>query len=395
MKQIMKFWNVAWMLIAISAQPVLAQKFDEERMNRDIEVAENVLSTLIKQEINQQRGMWPVEIKGSYLPGYGVTFRLPGDFATPFMLSIPGGPDNLVTFDRRADGYSYTITAPDQEELEENDEEDNAVRLKERSKQKRRMDRDSLRDSYNLKVIKAAKDFILDYGDFISQLGPNEKIVITNQGEGNRGFGVYFKMGKRTHLSVEATRADIISFKQGKSSRDQALAKIKVINTESTEVKEPDMELLSSIFSRLYRSDLSKTYFTEDNIYYERLKDYGVIYYMHVYSSNETDFKRYDMPTVDLDNVDQATRDKKVAELYPKFEQDIRENMLEYGRTLKTLQPDENLIFNISLTKCKGCNIPSTLELSVKGSVLQDYGAGKVDKTSAISRFVVKKGPNQ
>ena len=94
-----------------------------------------------------------------------------------------------------------------------------------------------------------------------------------------------------------------------------------MINTESVEEVEPDLELLSSIFTRLYRPDLSKTFFTQDNVYFERLKDYGVVYYMQALSSQELGYtKRYVMPTVGLDDVDQATRDKKVKELYPKFE---------------------------------------------------------------------------
>jgi hypothetical protein len=397
MKNIIRFGVVAWMALMMHTQTSIAQKIDEDRMKRDIEVAENVLSTLIKQEINQQRGFFGFEIKGTYLPGYGVTFRLPGDHAGSFLL--PMEASTVIWNSDRAQGGTIAVTTNgDEEEDNDGDGDDivgaRAYKLKDREKEKRRVNFDSVRTAYNAKVIKASKDFILDYGDFISQLGPNEKIVITNQGGDNRVW-IYNKNQKRTHLSIEASKADVLAFKQGKISRDQAMQKLKVINTESMEVTEPDMELLSSIFTRLYRTDLSKTYFTEENIYYERLKDYGVIYYMHVYSGYNADYKRFNMPTVDMQDVDQETRDKKVIELYPKFEQDVKENMLEYGRTLKSLKDEELLVFNIALTKCKGCNIPSTLELSVKNSVLKDYGAGKIDKSSALSKFSVKKGPNQ
>ena len=36
---------------------------------------------------------------------------------------------------------------------------------------------DSVRDSYNLKVIDAAKTFLVDYGDMITQLAPTERII--------------------------------------------------------------------------------------------------------------------------------------------------------------------------------------------------------------------------
>jgi hypothetical protein len=397
MKTMMKFWIGMCMAMVVYTQAAYSQKVDEERMKRDIEVAENVLSTLIKQEINQQRGFFGIDVKGSYLPGYGVTFRLPGDFAAPFIISVGGGDNNAMIYERNDNGYSYTISSGDEEgedsPPEESEDAPRQMRLKDRTRVKKRQNLDSLRDNYNLKLIQASKDFILDYGDFISQLGANERIVVTNQGEHNQGW--YFNTGKRTHLSVEGLKSDVTAFKQGKLTRDQALAKLKVINTESVDTKSPDMELMSSIFSRLYRADLSKTYFTDDNIYYEYLKDYGVIYYMQVFSGTEVGDERFNMPTIDLEDVDRATRNKKVVELYPKFEQDIKENLLEYGRTIKSLKDEELVVFNITLTKCKGCGIPSSIELSIKSGVLKDYGAGKVDKNVALSKFAIKKGVAQ
>jgi hypothetical protein len=101
------------------------------------------------------------------------------------------------------------------------------------------------------------------------------------------------------------------------------------------------------------------------------------------------------MPTIGLEDVDQATKDKKVKELYPKFEKELKENILEYGRTIKSLKDDESLVIQVTMTKCKECNIPSSLELSVKGSVLKDFNAGKIDQGAALTKINVKKGANQ
>jgi hypothetical protein len=397
MKMSKKLWIGLVVLVTMQAHTGFAQVIDEDRMVRDIEVAENVLSTLIKQEINTQRGFFSVDIKGTYLQGYGVTFRLPADFIGHFLLAFP--PDgNAVIYNSDRNGFHYSISTDEDgnaysdtpQIAGEDEEEENTMTLRDRTRQKRAADKDSARNEYNMKVIKAAKDFIVDYGDFVSQLAPNERIVVTNQGQHG-----YFSSGRRTHISVEGQKSDITAFKQGKMTRDQVLAKLKVINTESVNEKLPDMELISSIFSRLYRSDLSRTFFTDDNIYYEVLKDYGVMYYMQVYSGVDSGYERYTMPTVNLKDVDKETRNKKIIELYPKFEQEMKENILEYGRTIKSLKPDEVVVFNITLTKCKGCGIPSTLELSVKNSVLQDYGSGKLDKNAALSKFIVKKGEGQ
>ncbi len=387
------------LVLVMGAHVATAQKIDDERMRRDISVAENVLGTLIKQQFSNQRTFFALEIKGNYQPGYGVTFSLPADYTTPIAFTIGSGMQNGVVV------YSDEFEEPATIDIRgsEDGSDDRAVvngrntyKLKEKTKGRTRVDMDSIRDSYNLKVIEAAKEFILDYSDMISQLGPQERIVVTNQGNQPRAWvGQYFNAPNRTHLSIEALKSDIAQYKAGKLTRAQADAKIKVVNTESTNAVEPDLELLSSIFSRLYRVDLSKTYFTEENIYYERLKDYGVIYYMQVYSSSERDYKRFDMPTLNLQDVDQATRNKKVGELYPAFERELKENVLEYGKTVKSLKDDEVLIFQVRLTRCASCGIPSSLEISVKGSVLKDVNAGKLDKNAALAKLIVKKGENQ
>ena len=395
MKRALKYWVAAAIGLTILTQATHAQHYDEDRMNRDIEVAENVLATLINREMGNERTFFGLDVKGSYQPGYGVTFRLPPDHAMPFVISLEGNELEGATVITNGNTYRYSyrthtpgLPTPPEPELAEA----NAYKLKEKSKEKRDISGDSIRSVFHERIITAAREFIVDYGDFLSQLAANERIVVTNQGDRPQ---FYFTTGKRTRISVEGMRADVTAFRQGKISREQALKKLTVVNTESVEEREPDMEMLSSIFSRLYRHDLSKTYFLEGNVYYERLKNYGAIFYMQMLSSVGRSLNRFQMPTVDLDNVDQETRDKKVKELYPVFEQDVKENILEYGRTVKSLNDNEILVFNISLTRCKGCGIPGTLEVSIPANVLKDFGSGKIGKSAALEKFTVKKGASQ
>jgi hypothetical protein len=385
--------------VLLATMPAIAQKIDDERMQRDIAVAENVLGTLIRQQFEKQKMFFPLEIKSNYQPGYGVTFYIPADYTTPIVFALPSD-DNFVW--QRNQGPRVYINNGN----EENPDSDVAppapakkgtLSLQDKKKEKAKLDMDSIQDSYNTKVIDAAKTFLLDYGDMITQLSPTERIIVSNQGDRPRVWvNKYFDAPNRTHLSVEVVRGDLTQYKQNKITREQALSKIKVINTESVDEVEPDLELLSSIFSRLYRPDLSKTFFVQDNVYFERLKDYGVVYYMQALSSQELGYtKRYVMPTVGLDDVDQATRDKTIKELYPKFEQDLKDNILEYGRTLKSLKDEEVLVFQVRLTRCVGCGIPSTLEYTIKSSVLKDFNSNKINKTAALGKFEVKKGTIQ
>jgi hypothetical protein len=428
--------------IVLSSQALKAQSADDARMNRDIEIAENVLSTLIKQEM--KANFFPVDVKGTYRSGYGVTFTVPGSMFFPMGF---GGKNEFVILDGMPGAYSYSFsTRPDEEEMavlerenaegqkvksekekvnaekekvkadKEKVKADQSKELAEKEKHTvhkedveyavvrggvrtrapravRDEDRDSLMAATNTKVIAAAKSFLADYGDMLSLLKGDEKIIITNKANNQRWYGG--QSAKRSVLIVEATKADVAQYRQGKITRDQFLAKIKVTNTESSGKLEPDLELLTSIFNRLYSSDLSTNYYINGSAYYERLNDYGAIVNMQVYSSNDNGYGKWNMPTVDLQDLTQEDRDKKVKELYPAFESELKENILEYGRTVKSLKDNEQLVFNVVLTKCKGCGIPADLEVSVPYSVLKDYNAGKLDKNGALSKVIVKKGAAQ
>lgn len=389
MKTAIKFFIIVIIGLVVHG-PAMAQSVDETRMKRDIEVAENVLATLIKQEFEQNVTFFGLDVKGSYHPGYGVTFRVPSDQSMPFFVTFGGNELRGAAVNIDANGYRYSVNGNPPEPPVAREE--NELSLRDKSEEREALRSDSARAGYHNRIISAAQKFILDYGDFLSQLKPDERIVVTNQSD-QRHF--YFHPGQRTRISVEGSRADVTAFRQGKMSREQALKKLTVVNTESLDAKEPDLEMLSSIFGRLYRPDLSKTYFVEGNVYYERLKDFGTIFYMQVVSSIERGPNRFMIPTLGLENLDQATRDQKVAELYPLFEADLRQNILEYGRTIKSLKGDERLIFNISLTRCKGCGIPSTLELAIESSVLRDFSTGKIDQNAAMAKFTVKKGASQ
>lgn len=386
-------------MVFVAAGAIAQGKVDEDRMQRDLEVTENILSTLIKQKF-EKRSFFPVEIQGEYREGHGVTYRLPYEFNGPM---VWGMGSDMAILDGRSFSYSFEFPNGEQAELARVLDEDQRVKTETirstgRSKTPpRKVNIDSIRDVTADKIIEACKEFIADYGDLITQLAPNERIMITNRGDGERlWYGAFVNASKPSYISIETTKAEVTQLKQGKVSRDQFMKNLKVINSVMDDELQPDLELLTSIFNRLYRRDLSKTYFTEENVYYERLKDYGVIYYMEVYSSNQSDFDRkYVMPTIGMEGLSQEDRDKKVKELYPQFEKDMKADILEYGRTVKSLKPEEFLVFNIKLTKCQQCGIPSSLELSVQADVLTNYGLGKLTKEAALSKISVKKGSNQ
>ena len=112
MKSIVGYVMLVWAAVVMASMPLAAQsKVDSERMDRDIEVAENALATMIRQQFTKTR-YYGMEIRGNYTPGYGVTLRLPGDYgymgtmswdskggaviAAPSPPGVPGGSRDIT-----------------------------------------------------------------------------------------------------------------------------------------------------------------------------------------------------------------------------------------------------------------------------------------------------------
>ena len=379
-------------------------KIDEQRMQQDIEVAENILGTLMRQQLGR-RNFFPVEVNGNYVAGYGVTFRLPQGGPLNMMMLKSMDEPNIVNISGSDGSYSYSFSNKSKSEekvecvgCEREKAEIEKARTRQRAPRAMKISGDSVSATLEKRLMEVAKNFLTDYGDVISQLKPDERIVITNRSEefgGDFNFHLPGAESRRSLISVEAKRDDIAQLKQGKITSDQFLGRLKTVNTETSDKLDPDLEVLSSMFSRLYREDLSKTYYSQGEVTYERLKDFGVIYYMRVYSSVQGDDERWAMPTIAMSNVSTPERDKKVKELYPKFESELKENLIEYGRTLRSLKDNEQLVFNVKLTKCTGCGIPTSIELSVNSSALKDYSSGKATREASIAKVNVKKVGDQ
>jgi hypothetical protein len=402
----------------------------DERMERDIKVAEGVLSSLIKQQLEKD-AWFPISVEGTYRSGYGITFSVPNfsNFPMNYMVTprAPMAPRVHVQ-GGQGFGYTYSIETDEEgdvikeelrgnaaDEMEEAEEQmaeakqrmaeaEVAMRESEREMQRslngvtvvRSGASEKDKEELNKMLTEAAKTFLADYSSILSQLKPDERIIITNRAnEGGNRYWRFMGDEKRFFLSIEANGTDIKQYQTNKLTREQFVAKVKVVESEVLNERVQDLELLTTIIDRLYQPDLSKTFFTEQNTYYERLKDFGAIYHMQVFSSNQMERGYFSMPTQGAQKVTEEERNKKVKELYPAFESELKENILEYGRTIKSLKPEESLVFNVRLTKCKECGIPSTIEITTKASVLSDYMSGKLDRNAALAKMEVKKGPNQ
>jgi len=169
-----------------------------------------------------------------------------------------------------------------------------------------------------------------------------------------------------------------------------------VVN-EKKEVKplEKDITLFQTILKRLYARDLSDTYYLNGGMPHEQIDGLGIIFYMDMVSSVRGRNDGWNVPTQDKENISQEERDELIKSLYPKFEEQLKNNIIEYGKNVKSLADNEQLIFKVSITKCEGCKIPETLELHIKGKTLNELNSGKLNESQAVKNIKVVKGDLQ
>jgi len=408
-----------------------AQNIDQNKMNRDLEVARTVLNSLVnKSGVNWVSN----ENKGRYVQGYGVILNMPphglviGNFDFPsedFDFHFDND-DFEFEFDDDFDDDDMRVIIADGKKLEkmsEKKQEEFQKEMEERAQERaersqelaqrqqelvlraqeianktvRVLRLDSLQMKNNEKRLGAMKTFLVDYAHLIGQLQPEEKILITdkssNMVEFTNSFGV--DALKNSRLSAEITVKDLQAFQSGKINREEALERIKVNRKSKDNKVYKDLELFKSIIDRLYSRDLAETYYSYGNIEFEKLDDLGAMFFMNTVSSIKQSDGLWKVPTQEKDDLNQEARDELVKSLYPKFEKQLKENLVEYGRTVTSLKPEERIIFNAKITKCEGCGIPKNVELSIKASDLADFNSGKINKDQAIGRIKVTKGDKQ
>lgn len=327
---------------------------DQAIMDKDLEVAENILATLLKQSSSDQliylgRGQ---QIEAKYLANYGVVFNVASNHFK----------------------FSYN----------RNDNHDNAE-----------VDWEVMEDESSKSMSEIFQNFLADYGHMIRQLRPTDKILVKTESQGNwSGVAVFAgqkKMKKKNPgLSAEVTKSDMEAYEKGDLSRDELLEKIRLNEYPNVAELEPQLEVFSSMLARLYEVDLTDTYYMANEPDYDRMKNFGITYYLKYYSSTVHDDDNYSLPTISRKNVSKAERDKLVEEMYPDFIRGFKQNILDYGHILKTIDPNEMLVFHIKLTSCEGCKMPAIIEVSTKKAVVNEYRDGKIDLDKAISMIEVK-----
>lgn len=369
------------MAILAFANSLMAQ-MDQQRMDRDIRVASSVLQTLSQGD--DAFMMYGENVTGEYIEGYGVMFSIGGQysFIAPRRVRGFGSKSTVGTTSGRSQvivkqegsGGAYTVAPVDIPPPPPKVDPESTLR-----------EIDDVKDLMTT--------FLVDYSQLIGQLKPDDKIVISTKksdyfyyikpNDENQEVHIN-KMSGAHGLTAELLKKDHEAYITGKIKRDQLLDKINFIEHQSENTSSKDLDMFAGMLRTLYNPEYTETYFISWTPEYEVIPSVGAVYSFRVYSSYD-DQGLYQMPGVDQTGITEAERNEKVKELYPKFVEEFKQNLIQYGRSISSLEDGEMVMIRITMTKCNDCNLPTKLQFTVKQSVLKGYNQGRLKLEDAVA----------
>jgi hypothetical protein len=115
----------------------------------------------------------------------------------------------------------------------------------------------------------------------------------------------------------------------------------------------------------------------------------NITFNWRLYSSYPLANDQFQMPTFTNAIIQLEERNKILEEHYPEFISGLKEKILDFGRTIRSINEDQIVQFKISLTECN-CKMPSSMSLELKMKDLMEYGKGKLARTEALKRIIIK-----
>ncbi|MEM9888445.1 MAG: hypothetical protein AAF849_21300, partial [Bacteroidota bacterium] len=248
-----------------------------------------------------------------------------------------------------------------------------------------------------------------------------EEAAVINPFPGNRT-----SQRRTATLTAETSYKDIKDFRSRKISEEEFLTRIRFSKDSKEEANDPDIELLISIINRLYDEDLSETFVIDDVGRYTNIRGLGAIIDLDVervteeddfiiWSDNgrtrswrkyktkggEVELSEVKVPKISMDK-DCDCPDKEEEEeeankeafnkLYEPFMDSFKENLVEYGQTVQSLEEDEMLMFRLHFNDF---DIDYVVDVSVAQSVLEQYATESITLEKAIGKVKVKKNESE
>lgn len=435
----------AGLMLAVIPVQTTAQsgEIDMDRLNRDIQIMEGVLTQLFELDSNlpgsfARSSAGSTSVQGTYLPGYGIIFTIPGP-ETVFS-SQSANISEMVTRFREANIRSSPSDLP-AEIIEE---------------------REDMVEKFNDLIA----DFFADYGPAIGQLQPEDQILLVH-GKSLENMYSAWPMTIVTYqnevsprvtvrrqnipvISKSVSKGDLDALRNGQINRSTFENRIETVSENPADQEElMDLELFANILQTALKSNGNEepvmnrtpTWFYLDNfgVFFQgqlslpsfRAPSVNIIGYGQVnspsraYTESEMDSVgrsilegRYNVGRISREEredpaqlerlledlrseqegirgqlvVQQAQQDSVrqalITEARVKIDNRlglIKELMVDYGRTLSSLDNDQSLLIALDIQG----QAPEKVHMRINKSDIEEMESGAITRQQAMDRITV------
>ncbi len=378
MKNIKSF--ILGLLLAVLVSPLAtAQQFDTNRMNRDLNIMENILSEMFKtqstdSEYTRTISLLNRSVRGTYMPGFGVIFMV-NNSSSRFPITVQSSSDS---------NYSFYYSS---------DEDDSKTNTVDEASVTARM-----------------KEFLKDYASTIGQLKPSENVVVIYGKSANNQYTVIrtfqsakIDLDKQKALpviSVSANSADLQAYRSGKLSESAFEKRLKIAKEDGKEYL--DLKVMSNIFETALKDRDADEFRLSGSVDYLMLNNFGVLFSFDVRIASSSSYSLarslrfaeevvFQQGAPKVDDKEAKSKEEIAAqtkESYNQLKKDLKEYLVDYGRTINSIKSNQYILTTVTIdSRTEG--VPNRIDVQLKKSVLEDLDKGTITRAQALNKVIV------
>ena len=338
-------------------------------IDRDIAIMENVLGDLFKRS-KSSFGRSSNRARGIHIPNTGVIFNVSGN-------RVFGGGDyqswNQLVYIVDGDEVSSVGKNYSPEEL------------------------DKLNAEKEKKMEELAKTFLANYGSLLEDLGDNEKVQLSidyslhvqsssRKIDGQLAFVSSSRNENKRRMIAQVNMSDVRAYASGSMSESQIFSKINIKGHKDQAEEKVDMKIFANIFDELFNNSFhDRMYDLTGQSSWTYFEGFGLMYNVRIHTHRD----RY--AALIGGKVTNDDFNKKAEEVWPEFEKSIKESLLKYGRTVRSLKAGEVIVLNVSINSLRNAKSPKTLRMTVSKNDIDAYAKGNKSLDKAMDAIDVKR----
>ncbi len=356
------------------------------KMDRDIIILQNVLNDLF----NGDRGSFYSSggAKGIYVPGKGVIFNV--------------GQNNHSGSFALVEDILISQTAGSNTPKEEKSASE-------------------VNKETESRIERLSEEFLVSYGSILSELKSGEKVMLNvnystlNEDKSDRkknttisgqaqviyrsSYGRSIK--KRMVSSIDYSA--INSYLNGKSSLKEAAQKIDKNIVDKSGNSAQDAKIMAGILDDLFQSNFEGNFRRSRKTSWTYFEGFGLMYDLNLTGNRRSNIIAYTVNGGTTDGVSISNNDEKnekdkeakKAELeanYKRLIDMVKESMITYGRTLRSVKGDEVVILNINFgSSFRKTDIPRAVRLQVTKKQIEAFSKGQKSLDQLKNEIDIKK----